>query len=131
MSQSFAIGHASLIPAGRKSAGRALIILTSLLLAATVIFQILDANGVITLGLKNWRPSLYAYVIWAVSIGISQVMMRGEAGHKALFLLPALLFTIAMVIFPTVFGFYIAFSEWNLSSFDGQKFNGLDNLRTL
>ena len=131
MSQSFAIGHASLIPAGRKSAGRALIILTSLLLAATVVFQILDANGVITLGLKNWRPSLYAYVIWAVSIGISQVMMRGEAGHKALFLLPALLFTIAMVIFPTVFGFYIAFSEWNLSSFDGQKFNGLDNLRTL
>jgi hypothetical protein len=50
MSQSFAIGHASLIPAGRKSAGRALIILTSLLLAATVVFQILDANGVITLG---------------------------------------------------------------------------------
>ena len=131
MSHTVAMGQAGLIPESRKSAGRLLIVLTSLLLAVTVIFQILDASGVFTFGLPDWRPSLYAYIVWAISIGISQVMMRGEAGHKALFLLPALLFTVAMVIFPTVFGFYIAFSEWNLSSFDGQKFNGLDNLRTL
>ena len=74
---------------------------------------------------------LYAYVLWAVALGAGQVMVRGEAGHRALFLLPALLFTIVMVIFPTFFGIYIAFTDWNLSAFDPPKLNGLDNLRTL
>jgi multiple sugar transport system permease protein len=46
-------------------------------------------------------------------------------------LLPAVLFTVAMVIFPTVFGLYIAFTDWNLSSLTGRRFNGLDNLRSL
>jgi multiple sugar transport system permease protein len=36
-----------------------------------------------------------------------------------------------MVIFPTFFGLYIAFTDWNLSSFAGNHFNGLDNLRSL
>jgi multiple sugar transport system permease protein len=62
---------------------------------------------------------------------VGQVLIRGEAGQPALFLLPALLFTIAMVIFPTLFGLYIAFTDWNLSSFAGRRFNGLDNLRAL
>ena len=83
------------------------------------------------LGFEDWRPSLYAYALWAIALGVGQVLTRGEAGYKALFLLPALLFTIAMVIFPTIFGLYIAFTDWNLSAFEGQKFNGLDNLRTL
>jgi multiple sugar transport system permease protein len=48
-----------------------------------------------------------------------------------LFLLPAVLFTVAMVVFPTFFGLYIAFTDWNLSSFAGRQFNGLDNLRAL
>jgi multiple sugar transport system permease protein len=66
-----------------------------------------------------------------VALGAGQVLMRGEEGHKALFLLPAVLFTVAMVIFPTVFGLAIAFTDWNLSSFSGPRFNGLDNLRAL
>ena len=74
--------------------------------------------GAITTGFENWRPVLYAYVLWAVALGAGQVMVRGEAGHRALFLLPALLFTIVMVIFPTFFGIYIAFTDWNLSAFD-------------
>jgi multiple sugar transport system permease protein len=49
----------------------------------------------------------------------------------ALFVLPAVLFTVLMVIFPTFFGLYIAFTDWNLSSFAGNHFNGLDNLRSL
>jgi multiple sugar transport system permease protein len=57
--------------------------------------------------------------------------MRGAAGHKALFVLPAVLFTVAMVIFPTFFGLYIAFTDWNLSSFAGRHFSGLDNVRAL
>jgi multiple sugar transport system permease protein len=67
----------------------------------------------------------------ALLVFLNSVLKIGEAGYKALFLLPALLFTIAMVIFPTVFGLYIAFTDWNLSAFEGQKFNGLDNLRAL
>ena len=46
-------------------------------------------------------------------------------------MLPALLFTVAMVIFPTLFGLYIAFTDWNLNAEAGHHFNGLDNLRTL
>jgi multiple sugar transport system permease protein len=36
-----------------------------------------------------------------------------------------------MVIFPTFFGLYIAFTDWNLSSFSGRRFSGLDNLRSM
>ncbi len=50
-----------------------------------------------------------------MALGVGQVLTRGEDGQRALFLLPALLFTVAMVIFPTLFGFYIAFTDWNLS----------------
>lgn len=57
--------------------------------------------------------------------------MRGQRGHRALFVLPAVLFTVLMVIFPTFFGLYLAFTDWNLSSFEGRQFNGLDNFRAL
>jgi multiple sugar transport system permease protein len=36
-----------------------------------------------------------------------------------------------MVIFPTLFGLYVAFTDWNLNAQSGHHFNGLDNLRTL
>src|SRR4029453_15397860 len=62
------------------------------------------------------------------AFGTAQVMMRGEEGEKALFVLPAVLFTIAMVIFPTFFGLAIAFTDWNLSSVEGPRFNGLANI---
>jgi multiple sugar transport system permease protein len=81
-----------------------------------------------SIGFSNWRPVLYGYLIWAVTFGAAQVMMRGEDGEKALFVLPAVLFTIAMVIFPTFFGLAIAFTDWNLSSLEGPRFNGLANV---
>ncbi len=96
-------------------------------LLAVLIIQILDKYGSISIGFGSWRPLLYAYVVWGVALGIGQVLLRGEQGHRALFLLPAVLFTVAMVVFPTLFGFYIALTDWNLSSFSGRKFNGLDN----
>ena len=74
---------------------------------------------------------LYAYLVWGVALGVAQVLMRGEAGRRALFVLPAVLFTVAMVIFPTLFGLYIAFTDWNLSSVSGRQFNGLDNFRQM
>ena len=122
---------ASAVSDGRKSAGRLVVILGSAILVATAAVQLLFALGLTGFGFENWRPLLYAYVIWGLAIGAGQVLSRGEDGHRALFLLPALLFTIAMVIFPTFFGLYIAFTDWNLSAFEGQKFNGLDNVRHL
>lgn len=111
--------------------GRGLVVLASLAFGLIFFIQAFDAAGVLALGFEDWRLTLYAYVAWSIVFGIGQVLSRGEAGHKALFLLPALLFTIAMVIFPTIFGLYIAFTDWNLSSFEGQKFNGLDNIYKL
>jgi multiple sugar transport system permease protein len=70
-------------------------------------------------------------MLWAVCLAIGQVLIRGELGRRSLFLLPALLFTISVVIFPTFFGLYIAFTDWNLSAFEGRQFNGLDNVREL
>ena len=119
------------IAAPRRRLGRALLWAASLLLVATFLAQLLDAAGLVPIGFATWRPLLYAYVLWGVALGASQILIRGEDGHKALFLLPAVLFTVAMVIFPTVFGLAIAFTDWNLSSFSGPRFNGLDNLRAL
>ena len=119
------------VSASRRSAGRIVVIAGSAILVLTTVVQLLFALGLTSLGFANWRPLLYAYLVWGIAIGVGQVLTRGEDGHRALFLLPALLFTIAMVIFPTFFGLYIAFTDWNLSAFEGQKFNGLDNLRHL
>ena len=117
--------------ASRKAAGRIVIYLGSAILVGTLLVQVLHVAGLIAAGFETWRPVLYAYLIWAGALGVGQVMIRGEPGHRALFLLPALLFTISMVIFPTFFGLYIAFTDWNLSSFSGRQFNGLDNFRSL
>ena len=114
--------------AGRRRAGIALIWLASIGLGLVIVLQALNAAGVLPLGLRDWRPTLFAYVLWAVALGYGMVLSRGEAGRRALFILPAALFTVAMAIFPTLFGFSIAFTDWNLSSFSGQRFNGFDNL---
>ncbi|MDQ0391206.1 carbohydrate ABC transporter permease [Labrys monachus] len=121
----------SSISPSRRTAGRVLVALASLVLVGMALVQILHENGALGFGFANWRPVLYAFLGWSIALGIAQVLIRGEAGERALFILPAVLFTVAMVIFPTLFGFYIAFSDWNLSSFSGQHFNGVDNLVTL
>ena len=120
-----------LVSPSRRQAGRMLIWAASLGLAALVLMQTLKSAGVTTAGYANWLPVLIAYALWGVALGAAQVMIYGEAGHRALFVLPALLFTIALVIFPTFFGLYIAFTDWNLSSFEGMKFSGLANFRSL
>ncbi len=119
------------IPDSRRNLGRGLISLASFALAVIVLIQVLYAAEVIPTGFENWRPVLFAFLLWGVALGVGQVLIRGEHGHRALFLLPAILFTVAMVIFPTFFGLYIAFTDWNLSSFAGRRFSGLDNVRAL
>jgi multiple sugar transport system permease protein len=114
--------------AGRKNAGRALIAAASLGSLLVLLIQILHATGTIKAGFTDWRPVLYAYLLWSIALGIGEVMIRGQRGLRALFLLPAVLFTVAVVIFPTLFGIYIASLDWNLSSLEGPHFNGLNNL---
>ena len=75
-------------------------------------------------------------VVWMakagmIGVGVAEVMRNGEQGKRTLFVLPAVLFVIAMVIFPLIFALGIAFSDWNLASPDGRQFNGWDNMRQM
>jgi len=112
----------------RKTLGRLILWAASFLVVASFLVEGLYKAGKISFGFENWQPALFAIILWCVALAVSLVMMRGEGGKKLLFVLPAFLFTVFMVIFPTLFGLYIAFTDWNLSSFQGQHFNGADNL---
>jgi multiple sugar transport system permease protein len=116
---------------GSAALGRWLFRLASAALVVVALLQILNAGGAVDIGFADWRPLLYAFLTWSVALGVSQVLIRGEAGQQTLFVLPALLFTLAMVIFPTLFGLYIAFTNWNLNGASSHHFNGVDNLITL
>jgi multiple sugar transport system permease protein len=116
------------LPAGRKLLGRVIFWAASALVIVAFLVEGLFKAGKTSFGYENWQPVLYTVILWCLALGVSLVMTRGESGKKLLFVLPAFLFTVFMVIFPTIFGLYIAFTDWNLSSFAGQHFNGTDNL---
>jgi len=116
---------------GRILAGRTLVWSSALVLIVVLIAQALYEFEAVSFGFETWRPVLYAYLFWAVAMGVGQVLTRGEQGKRALFVLPAVLFVVSMVIFPMLFGLYISFSDWNLASLTGRKFNGLDNFRQM
>jgi multiple sugar transport system permease protein len=113
--------------AERQRRGRMIIWAATALLGLVTLYQGLFAAGFTSSGFSSWRPVLYAYAAWGAALAFGQVVANGEQGKRALFILPAVLFTVAMVIFPTIFGFYIALTDWNLASQDGMKFNGLNN----
>ena len=119
------------IPPGRILFGRAMIWAAAALLAGLAAVQMLHEFDKISFGFANWRPVLYAYVLWAVVLCWAQVLIRGEQGKRALFVLPAVLFVVSMVVFPLIFGLMISFSDWNLASLAGRKFKGLDNVRQM
>ena len=115
----------------RRAFGHALIWGSALVLALVALLQSLDVAQIVAIGFETWRPTLYAYIFWAVCLCAGQVVLRGEQGKRVLFVLPAVLFVISMVVFPLIFGLTIAFSDWNLASPEGRHFNGLDNLRQM
>jgi multiple sugar transport system permease protein len=51
--------------------------------------------------------------------------------QRRLFILPAVIVTLLVVIFPTVFAWYVSFTDWRLNDPDGRTFSGFDNFRTL
>lgn len=119
------------ISPSRRNAGRVLIWGAAAALVIVAILQILQAGGQLDIGFQNWRPTLYAYILWSACLCWGQVLQYGEQGKRVLFVLPAALFVLSLVVFPLVFGLIIAFSDWNLSSPDGRHFNGLANLRQM
>lgn len=119
------------IPAGRKAFGRAIIWGSAAVMAAVAVAQTLQVSGHAAFGFETWRPTLYAYVAWAICLCWGQVLINGEHGKRTLFVLPAALFVISLTVFPLLFGLVIAFSDWNLSSPTGRQFNGLNNLRQM
>ena len=119
------------LSARRVALGRVLIWGAAAVLAIVALMQALQETGYADLGFSTWRPTLYAYVLWAVALCWGQVLIRGEQGKRVLFVLPAALFVISMVVFPLLFGLVIAFSDWNLSSPTGRTFNGFDNIRQM
>ena len=119
------------VPGRRRTAGHLLIWGSAAVLGLVIVAQLLDHHEVANLGFDNWRPTLYAYLLWATCLCFSQVLLYGERGKRTLFVMPAALFVASMVIFPLIFALGIAFSSWNLSSPDGRQFNGLDNVRQM
>ena len=115
----------------RTTFGRVVIWGSVAILAIVALLQCLQVYGGQDFGFTSWRPTLYAYILFAVCLSWGQVLTKGEHGKRILFVLPAALFVISLVVFPLLFGLVIAFSDWNLSSPDGRQFNGLDNVRQM
>ena len=112
----------------RERVGRVMIWGTATVLGLVALWQII---GVRQGGVETWRPTLYAYLLFVTALSIAQIVRFGEQGKRRLFIMPATIFVLSMVIFPLIFGVSIAFTDWNLASADGQKFNGLDNIRQM
>ncbi len=119
------------ISAARKRLGRGIIWGSAALLVMVATMQTMQVTAARDFGFANWRPTLYAYVLWSIALCWGQVLMRGEAGKRVLFVLPAALFVVSLTVFPLLFGVLIALSDWNLSSPEGRQFNGLDNIRQM
>jgi multiple sugar transport system permease protein len=116
------------ITPGRARLGRTMVWGAAALLALVAALQIAQQAGWYDFGFDTWRPTLYAYCLWATALCWAQVITRGEQGKRTLFVLPAALFVVSLTVFPLLFGLIIAFSNWNLSSLSGRQFNGTDNL---
>jgi len=70
-------------------------------------------------------------MLWATALCVSQVVVNGEKGKRTLFVLPAALFVISLVVFPLLFALYISFTDWNLASPNGPQPNGWSNVREM
>jgi len=83
----------------RKLFGKLIVWGSAALLFLVAFVQTADQNGWISIGFETWRPTLYAYILWAICLCAGQVIARGEHGKRTLFVLPATLFVVSMVVF--------------------------------
>ena len=83
------------ISARRRLIGKTLIWGSAAILALMIVLQFLDQTGRADFGFATWRPTLYAYFLWATCLCWAQVILRGERGKRTLFVLPAALFVVS------------------------------------
>ncbi|WP_295311618.1 sugar ABC transporter permease [Roseobacter sp.] len=119
------------ISEARQRTGRWMVRASAALVVLLAVFQFAHETGRTDIGFATWRPVLYAYMLWATALCAAQVIINGEKGKRTLFVLPAALFVISLVIFPLLFAGYISFTDWNLASPDGPQPNGWDNMREM
>ena len=119
------------IPDRRKRFGKLLGWGTALFGMALALWQFAYETGRVSSGFDTWRPVLYAYMLWATALCVSQVIVNGEKGKRTLFVLPAALFVVSLVVFPLLFALYISFTDWNLASPSGPQPNGWANMREM
>ncbi len=93
----------------------------ALAFAAAVVLRALDR--------WDWRPVAVVAVACIVLVDVAIVLALGQRGQRLIFLLPAVQITLLVVFFPTIFGFYVSFTEWRLNDVAGRSFTGLDNFR--
>lgn len=98
---------------------------------AAILIQILRSLGLIQFGFASWRQVGLIVVLWFVVVDVAAYTIGGPRGQRLLFLLPALQITLSLVIFPTLFGLVVAFTQWDLGGIRGPTFNGLDNFRRM
>ena len=72
------------IPENQKLLGKGVILLTSAVLVSTFLIQLLHKTETISAGFENWRPVMYAYIVWSIGLCWAQVLIRGERGKRAL-----------------------------------------------
>jgi len=88
---------------GRRSAGGGSIVGEAPAPIGSLFRQALRGGGIIEFGFDDWRPTLYAYLLWGIALGAGLVMTRASAS-SALFLLPRALFTRRGGDLPNCFG---------------------------
>jgi multiple sugar transport system permease protein len=108
-------------------AARAALIVT----IAVVVIQFLHTIGLIDLGFTSWRPVAIVVLLWFIIFDVVVYVTGGVRGQQLLFLLPALQITLSLVIFPTLFGLAVAFTQWDIGGISGPVFNGLENFRRM
>ena len=112
----------------RKRLGKLMVWGSALLCLSLAVIQWAYQAERINIGFETWRPILYAYMLWATALCLAQVIVNGEKGKRTLFVLPAALFVVSLVVFPLLFALYISFTDWNLASPNGPQPNGWGNL---
>ena len=110
------------ISPARRRAGRWLAWGTFGLFAAFALVQAAHVLGWVGFGFDSWQPVLYPYLLWLVALCWSRVLVRGEQGKRSLFIMPAVLFVVSIVIFPLILALGIAMTDWNLASLSGPVF---------
>jgi multiple sugar transport system permease protein len=104
---------------------------TLIVAIAVVAIQALRTIGLIDLGFTSWRPVAIVILLWFIVFDVAIYVTGGVKGQQLLFLLPALQITLSLVIFPTLFGLVVAFTQWDIGGISGPVFNGLDNFRRM